>query len=334
MAAALGEPVQAPPSDGVTCVRFAPRGVTLLASSWDGTVTLFDASNGAMSSSYAAGSPLLDATFQDESAVLTAGLDGHVKRFDFVGRAEGVIGRHEGPVRCVEWLSQGGLCASASWDKSLRFWDTRSPQGQNAAGAVALPGKAFSMSHAGPRLLVATSTRQIVIVDTRSLANGILSSSPEVRDSSLKYQTRCVRCFPDGTGYALSSVEGRVAVEYFDYEESIQARKYAFKCHRKTEGGRDLVYPVNAIAFHPLLGTFATGGCDGVVNVWDGDNKKRLCQVTGYPSSVASLAFSSDGRLLAVASSYTYELGDREHPRDEIFIRPMSDADVAPKPRK
>lgn len=26
-------------------------------------------------------------------------------------------------------------------------------------------------------------------------------------------------------------------------------------------------------------GTFATGGCDGIVNVWDGNNKKRLYQV-------------------------------------------------------
>ena len=28
--------------------------------------------------------------------------------------------------------------------------------------------------------------------------------------------------------------------------------RYAFKCHRKSEAGRDIVYPVNAIAFHPM----------------------------------------------------------------------------------
>jgi hypothetical protein len=52
----------------------------------------------------------------------------------------------------------------------------------------------------------------------------------------------------------------RCSQEYFDYAESVQARKYAFKCHRKVESGRDIVYPVNTIAFHPILGTFATGG--------------------------------------------------------------------------
>lgn len=39
-----------------------------------------------------------------------------------------------------------------------------------------------------------------------------------------------------------------------------QARKYAFKCHRKAEDGKDVVYPVNAMSFHPRFGTFATGG--------------------------------------------------------------------------
>jgi cell cycle arrest protein BUB3 len=54
------------------------------------------------------------------------------------------------------------------------------------------------------------------------------------------------------TGYALSSVEGRVAMEFFDMSDAGQAKKYAFKCHRKSEAGRDTVYPVNAIAFHPV----------------------------------------------------------------------------------
>ncbi len=39
----------------------------------------------------------------------------------------------------------------------------------------------------------------------------------------------------------------------------LQPQKYAFKCHRKTEDGKDVVYPVNAMSFHPI-GTFATGG--------------------------------------------------------------------------
>ena len=52
------------------------------------------------------------------------------------------------------------------------------------------------------------------------------------------------------TGYVLSSIEGRVAVEYFDPSPEVQKKKYAFKCHRIKEEGMELIYPVNAISFH------------------------------------------------------------------------------------
>jgi WD40 repeat protein len=80
------------------------------------------------------------------------------------------------------------------------------------------------------------------------------------------------------------------------------------------------VYPVNSIAFHPGFGTFATGGCDGFVNIWDGKNKKRLCQLPSFPTSVASLDFNHDGTMLAVASSYTFEEGEKDHPSDQVCL--------------
>lgn len=43
------------------------------------------------------------------------------------------------------------------------------------------------------------------------------------------------------------------------------------------------------------FGTFASGGCDGMVNVWDGAKKKRLCQFHKYPTSISALAFNYDG---------------------------------------
>jgi hypothetical protein len=51
-------------------------------------------------------------------------------------------------------------------------------------------------------------------------------------------------------GFAISSVEGRVGIEYFDHHPDVQAKKYSFKCHRQGT----LAYPVNAIALHPRYG--------------------------------------------------------------------------------
>ena len=38
-------------------------------------------------------------------------------------------------------------------------------------------------------------------------------------------------------------------------------------------------------------------------------------------------------RTQAVASSYTYEEGDKDHPPDAVFVRPVVDAEVLPKQR-
>lgn len=104
------------------------------------------------------------------------------------------------------------------------------------------------------KLVVGTAGRKIRIW---TLAN---MGMPEARESSLRFQTRCIRCFPNRQGYVVSSIEGRVAVEYFD---ETQRQKYAFKCHRtKDEANVELIYPVNVIAFHRQHNSFATGGSD------------------------------------------------------------------------
>lgn len=178
------------------------------------------------------------------------------------------------------------------------------------------------------------------------------------------------------SGYVLTSVEGRVAVEYFDNSPEVQAKRYAFKvrqaalrrqamrgrgrdsfrcpkerghvrlrshsyggfwwccgggrqCHRVQER----VYPVNCVAFHPIHGTFATGGADGSVYTWDGENKKRVAQYTGYPTSIAAMDFNYDGSLLAIAASYTFEEGEKSHVPDEVYLRTPAEAEVRRKQR-
>ena len=49
-----------------------------------------------------------------------------------------------------------------------------------------------------------------------------------------------------------------------------------------------------------------------MVFTWDALAKKRIGQVGRFPTGVAALDFSADGALLAVASSYTYEEGEKE----------------------
>ncbi|KAF4364400.1 hypothetical protein F8388_006977 [Cannabis sativa] len=292
-----------PPSDGISNLRFSNHSDHLLVSSWDKSVRLYDASANVLRGEFMHGGAVLDCCFHDDSSGFSAGADNTVRRLVFNYNKEDILGRHDAPVRCVEYSYAAGQLITGSWDKTLKCWDPRGASGQERTlvGTYAQPERVYSLSLVGNRLVVATAGRHVNVYDLRNM------SQPEQRrESSLKYQTRCVRCYPNGTGYALSSVEGRVAMEFFDLSEGSQAKKY---------------------------GTFATGGCDGFVNVWDGNNKKRLYQYSKYPTSIAALSFSKDGRLLAVASSYTFEEGDKPHEPDSIFVRGINEIEVKPKPK-
>lgn len=110
------------------------------------------------------------------------------------------------------------------------------------------------MSVIDDKIVVATSERKVIIWDLRNMKHYLMR-----RESSLKYQTRAIRIFPNKEGYVMSSIEGRVAVEYFDPDPEIQKRKFAFKCHRVKENNIENIHPVNAISFHNVYNTFATG---------------------------------------------------------------------------
>lgn len=104
------------------------------------------------------------------------------------------------------------------------------------------------------------------------------------------------------TGFSTSSIEGRIAVDFFDPSSTSQARKYAFKCHRLLVDGIDVVYPVNQMGYHPVHGTFFSLGGDAVLSYWDPVSKKRIRQLPSFPSPLSAAGFSGDGKVLVVAS--------------------------------
>ena len=122
-------------------------------------------------------------------------------------------------------------------------------------------------------------------------------------DSPLKQQSRCISCFPSKEGFALGSIEGRVAIHH--HEDRLQSKNFAFKCHRH---GND-IYAVNAIDFHPKFGTFATAGSDGAFNFWDKDTKQRLKQFSKASTSITCCKFNAQGNLFAYAVSYDWSKG-------------------------
>jgi cell cycle arrest protein BUB3 len=341
--------ILAPPSDGVTSLRFAHAGnkAHLLVSSWDAVLRVYEGVK--LRAKVETDAPLLACAFGGADSEAFAGsLDGRVLQADLSTRQTRALGSHAAAVRHTEYTKEYGLLVSGGWDGAVKLWDIRSAQGAQLH-TVHCGAKVFGMDLRSHLLVVATSARRHAVYDLRNVATPLLE-----KESPLKFQTRCVRVMPNLRGFALSSIEGRVALEYWDDSHAVDdARSYAFKCHREKVESETRIYPVNALAFHPTLGTFATGGCDGVVNIWDGDNKKRISHLPKFPTSIAALDFNHDGSVLAVASSYTYEEGEKEyvdtycgspeawheeltgvcssHPNDAIFLHAVQPNQVRPK---
>ncbi|KAK9763607.1 mitotic spindle checkpoint protein Bub3 [Basidiobolus ranarum] len=314
-----------PPTDGISSVKFSPTSSQFLfVTSWDKSVRLYDVYSNQLRSKFEHKAAVLDGCISDSFQGFSGGLDKRVKMFDFTTSKETILGTHEDAVKCTEYTAETNMLITGSWDKSVCLWDPRIQEA--LVGRYMQPSKVYSLDVTQNKLVVAMADRHVYIYDIRNM-----KETMQTRESSLKYMTRTVRCMPNGEGYATGSIEGRVAVEFFDPSPESQTRKYAFKCHRQVIEGIDYVYPVNALAFNPVHGTFASGGGDGVINIWDGFNKKRLRQFPKYPTSISSLAFSCDGTMLAVASSYTYEEGEKDHAPDSIYIRTIADSEVKPK---
>ncbi|ORY64989.1 mitotic checkpoint protein BUB3 [Pseudomassariella vexata] len=336
-----------PPNDAISSLVFAPqRSTRLLVSSWDKNVYLYDThtdgadGHGTLVKSYEYRAPVMDVCFgADDNEAFTAGMDWQVLRVDLDSGAQMVISKHKAPVRRVVYSREHSLLISASWDSTLHVCNPSQPSLNPLI--ITLPGKPHAMAASPSKVIIAMTSRLVHIYDLSTLASSLSTQSSEPpqpwqqRESSLKFLTRAVAAMPSDAGYATSSIEGRVAVEWFDASAESQARKYAFKCHRQTSAdGTDVVYPVNALAFHPTFGTFASGGGDTTVALWDAEAKRRMKVYQKFADSVAALAFSSDGRYLAVGVCPGFETGMEDYSgegRTKIIIRELGETEAKGK---
>jgi len=352
MAPAIQFELSQPPTDAVSSLQYSPYSPSrLLVSSWDKNVYLYDThsgeeAGGKLIQKYEHRAPVLDVCFgADDNEAFTAGMDWQVKRIDLETGEQTVLSAHTAAVKSVVYSKEHSMLVSASWDCTLHFHYLSDPTKEPTK--ITLPAKPHSLSITASKLVVAMSSRLLHIYQLSSTlllasqSSGSSSLEPwQKRESSLKFMTRAVACMPNDDGYASSSIEGRVAVEWFDPSPESQARKYAFKCHRQPDpegDGTDIVYPVNALAFHPQFGTFASGGGDGVVALWDAVAKRRIRQYQKYPHSVAAVSFSSDGKYLAVGVCPGFENGQEDYSGEgntKVYIRELGENEAKGKGAK
>ena len=167
----------------------------------------------------------LSCCFQNDDIGYGGGLDQMIHMLDLHRGTSRALFAHDAAISCMKWSntcqalftgnSDSALYTinqcmvyftnptpviTGSWDATIAVHDSRK---QENAEKIPLPGKAYSLSLNADKLVVATSDRHILVYDIRNMSGGPI----ETCESPLKYQTRVVSCFLDGSAYAIGSVE-------------------------------------------------------------------------------------------------------------------------------
>jgi len=323
-------------NDGISSLTWSPTSNILTSTNWDGGIRCWDVQdqNGRIHAvpkaqvNHENNAPVLGSTFDSSGNILfSVGADKAVRMWNLgqtpPNNVPQQIGVHNAPVKSVGFIPSSNLIVSGGWDKMLKFWDARSP---NPVGQIELPERCYDLDVRGNLLVVACAGRTILSYEVQTTPR-----EHSRKESPLKFQSRSIAAFPDMTGFAVGSIEGRVGIHYL--QKVPNKDSFAFKCHRQNND----VYAVNAISFHSNYGTFATVGGDGVISFWDKDNKQRLKGFPAINRSISCANFNKQGNMFAYASSYDWSKGSsfysptNNQNSNEIFIHYVLNEEIQPK---
>ncbi|KAF7317059.1 Poly(A)+ RNA export protein [Mycena chlorophos] len=354
--------VSEPPTDSISSLAFSNQADYLAVGSWDNSVRIYEIGPGGKSQGkamYQHEGPVLSVCWsQDGTKIVSGGADNAARMFDTATGQATQVAQHDAPIKAVRWVdTQGGILATGSWDKTIKYWDLRTPQ---AVATVSLPERCYSMDVQYPLMVVGTAERHIQIFNLSNpttVFKASQTSLSQTMQSPLKLQTRVVTCFKastTGQGFAVGSVEGRAAFQYIEDKDSAHVQNllcfletdfrkrnnFSFRCHRVTAAppSKDVtIYAVNDISFHPAHGTFSTCGGDGTIGFWDKDARVRLKTFDAAPGPISSTAFNRDGSIFVYAVSYDWSKGHAGmttgHP-NKLMVHQCKDDEVKKKPAK
>jgi len=332
-------------NSSITRVAWAPKAIGrsyyLAAASWDGEIRCWRVEDPKNEAQFVAmknhESTVLDIAWGPDDTIFSASCDKSVKMWTMGNSSTmKIVAAHGHPVKCVNYAHERKCLVTAGWDRNLNFWDPfrMHPTGQPNI-SFNLGERAYCSDMQGDIIAIGTADRSVFIFDVRKPKTPLRKMS-----SSLRYQTRCLRLFPNNRGIAIGSIEGRVGIMHL--QEDDQQQDFAFKCHRHMGGQRPgmnderhvcRIHAINDIAFNVQHGTFATAGSDGCFHFWDKEQKQRLKQFVRLPLPIASCAFRPDGLVFAYASSYDYHQGRKHHfgpyqNQRNVFLHEVKDKEI------
>jgi WD40 repeat protein/tRNA A-37 threonylcarbamoyl transferase component Bud32 len=214
---------------------------------------------------------------------------------------------HGDGVYALAWFPDGRRLATASFDQTVRVWDT-----QDRRSLRILRGRPEA-AHAvawGPdgRLAAASFDHNIRIWSPGS-------GAPDRTLSGHKADVYQVAWSPDGQRLASASADGTVKV----WDGTSGREVHTLSGHTGT---------VYSVAWSPDGNRLASGGADKSIKLWDPAAGMLAATLTGHEDAVEELTWSPDGRRLAGAEGARTEISRGSKPRLRLSGRPIKVWDV------
>jgi eukaryotic-like serine/threonine-protein kinase len=309
-------------TDWVESLSFSPDGKTLASACADTTVRLWDTATGQPAKILRGhGAPLTSVAFsRDGKAMATGGGEGTIRIWDAVTKEVSALLRgHVAPVTALAFAADGLSLISGSRDGCIKVWDIAATPDPNVLAGHKAWLSSMTLSPDGKTLAVSDADEQDNTVKLWDLASrrplGILSGH--------KRAVWSVAFAPDGRTLASGSgdntlrlwdVARRKSLHEFQQEGSVISAAFSPDGTLLAANGgnnsivvRDLatgqkvkeISPAHRARFSPG-GRLLASSSANTVRLWDSATWENVGTLPPRPGDVLGLAFSPDGKTLAI----------------------------------
>jgi len=194
-----------------------------------------------------------------------------------------VLSGHTGEIYSLAFSPDGTLLASASGDRTIRFWDVRTGRLSRVIDGHTGAVHALIFSPNGRVLASGSRDSTARIWD--------VGTGKELKAFGAPFDTiRSLAFSPNGKLLAGGGDGGSLRLWDWEAGNQFMTMKSGFGV-------------VNAVAFSPNGSILATGSVDARVHLWEQASGQKIRTLSGHGGPINGIAFSPDGALLASGSA-------------------------------